>query len=252
MRYRATVAYVGTFFHGWQVQENAPRTVQGTLESALSAVFGEKVRVHAAGRTDAGVHAQGQVAHFDGAALPAAALPAAVNRRLPWDVKIVAAADAPPGFHARSDATGKRYVYRFSREAVIPPREALFLAPLSARADASRMSSEAGAIRGTHDFFPFSTFGTETETTVRTVSRCTVAEDGARLTITIEADGFLRGMARAIAGTLADVARGRLPAGIVEEIFARGSKALVGPKAKPRGLTLEKVFYAFLDNIDPE
>jgi tRNA pseudouridine38-40 synthase len=252
MRYRATVAYVGTFFHGWQVQENAPRTVQGILEGVLSEFFGETLRVHASGRTDAGVHADGQVVHFDAPALPAAPLRSAANRKLPWDVRVLRVEEAPPGFHARSSATGKRYVYRFSREAVIAPRDSLFLAPISPRADASRIARAAESVVGTHDFFPFSTAGTETETTVRTVSACRVREEGPRLTIEVEADGFLRGMARAIAGTLADVGRGRFAPDFVEEIFARRSKALVAPKAKPRGLTLEKVFYPFFDNIGVE
>jgi len=252
MRHRAILAYVGTFFHGWQVQENAPRTVQGTLESALGEVFGENVRVHASGRTDAGVHAEGQVVHFDGPALSGPALRSAVNRKLPWDLRVLETDPAPAGFHARSGATGKRYVYRFSREPVVGPREALFVAPISPRAEAFRMAAAAKSIVGTHDFFPFSTFGTDTETTIRTVTVCSVAEEGPRLAITIEADGFLRGMARSIAGTLAEIGRGRLDPEILGEIFSRGSKALVGPKAKPRGLTLEKVFYPFFDNIGPE
>jgi len=252
MRYRATVAYVGTFFHGWQVQENAPRTVQGTLEAVLSELFPESPRVHASGRTDAGVHADGQVVHFDAAELPAPALRSAANRRLPWDVRILRVEEAPEGFHARSSAAGKRYVYRFSREAVIPPRDALFLTPISARADASRMALAATFVVGTRDFFPFSTSGTETETTIRTVSACRVREEGARLTVEIEADGFLRGMARAVAGTLADVGRGRREPEFMEEIFARRSRALVGTKAKPQGLTLERVFYPFFDNIGSE
>jgi tRNA pseudouridine38-40 synthase len=249
MRYRAVVAYVGTFFHGWQVQENAPRTVQGSFEEGLSAVFGESVRVHASGRTDAGVHADGQVVHFDARPIPSGGLRVSLNRRLPWDLRVLGIEEAPVDFHARSDATGKRYVYRFSRDRVIEPRNTLFVAPISPRAEASRMAAAARAVAGTHDFFPFSTFGTETESTIRTVSLCAVEEAGPRLTIVIEADGFLRGMARAIAGTLSDVSRGRLPIEIVEEIFSRGSKSLVASKARPRGLTLEKVFYPFFDNI---
>ena len=249
MRYRATVAYVGTFFHGWQVQENAARTVQAILEGALAELFGEPVRVHASGRTDAGVHADGQVVHFDASPIPADSVRSAANRRLPWDVRVLRVEEAPAGFHARSSAAGKRYVYRFSREAVIAPKDSLFVAPISPRADASRIARAAEAVAGTHDFFPFSTSGTETETTVRTVTACRVREEGPRLTIEIEADGFLRGMARAIAGTLADVGRGRLDPDFLEEIFARRSRALVAPKAKPRGLTLERVFYPFFDNI---
>ncbi|MGH9443040.1 MAG: tRNA pseudouridine(38-40) synthase TruA [Thermoanaerobaculia bacterium] len=255
MRYRATVAYVGTFFHGWQVQENAPRTVQAVLESALSEVFGEPVRAHASGRTDAGVHADGQIVHFDARALldarPAASLRSAVNRKLPWDVRILRLDEAAAEFHARSSAAGKRYVYRFSREAVLAPRDALFVSPISGRADATRMALAAKEIVGTRDFFPFSTSGTPTETTIRTVTACGVREDGPRLTIEIEADGFLRGMARAIAGALADVGRGRFGPDFIGQIFAARSRALAAPKARPRGLTLERVFYPFFDNIEP-
>ena len=247
MRLRATVSYVGTFFHGWQIQENAPRTVQQTIEGALAETFGRPVRVHASGRTDAGVHADGQVIHFDANAIPLVSLRSAVNRKLPWDVRVLRVDEAPADFHARADAAGKRYVYRFSRESVIAPRDALFTSPLSARADAARMAMAAEALVGIHDFFPFSTAGTETETTVRTITACRVGESGPEVTITLEANGFLRGMARAIAGTLADVGRGRLPPAVIGEIFAAGSKSLVATKAKPRGLTLEKVFYPFFE-----
>ena len=243
MRYRATLAYVGTFFHGWQVQENAARTVQAVLEAALARVFALPVRVHASGRTDAGVHADGQVAHFDAPALPPEGIVSSANVRLPWDVRVLDLAPVSDGFHARSSASGKRYVYRFSRERVIAPREALFRAPLSARADAGRMAAAASRLIGVHDFFPFSTSGTETETTVRELSACEVVERGAEIEIRMTANGFLRGMARAIAGTLADAGRGRIPAERIEAILAAGDKSLVSAKAKPRGLTLDRVFY---------
>jgi len=243
MRYRATIAYVGTFFHGWQVQENAARTVQAVLEGAIGRFLGAPVRLHASGRTDAGVHADGQVAHFDAETFPPDAILSAVNVRLPWDVRLLGVAAAPGDFHARSSASAKRYVYRFSRERVIPPREALFRAPLSPRADAGLMASAASRLAGVRDFFPFSTAGTETETTVRELFACEVAESGPAIEIRMTADGFLRGMARAIAGTLADVGRGRVPPERIDAIFAARDKGLVSAKAKPRGLTLEKVFY---------
>ena len=242
-RYRATIAYVGTFFHGWQIQENAARTVQAVLEGAFGRVLGSPVRLHASGRTDAGVHADAQVAHFDASPFPVDGLLAAVNVRLPWDARILAIAESAADFHARSAAVAKRYVYRFSRERVIAPRDALFWAPLSPRADAARMAEAAGRVAGMRDFFPFSTAGTETETTHRNLFSCEVAESGPRIEIRMTANGFLRGMARAIAGTLADVARGRIPADRIDAIFAENSKSLVPAKAKPRGLTLEKVFY---------
>ena len=243
MRYRATLAYVGTFFHGWQVQENAPRTVQGTVEDALSGLFGSPIRLHASGRTDAGVHADGQVVHFDAAEIEPDGLRERANRHLPWDVKFLDIRSAAPEFHARSDARRKLYVYRFSREQVIPPHDALFVAPISARADAARMARAARLLCGTRDFFPFSTSGTETETTVRTLEACRVAEYGAQITIEMTADGFLRGMARAIAGTLADVARGHSSEELIPRIFSAGDRSLVRPKAKARGLTLRRVFY---------
>lgn len=243
MRYRATLAYVGTFFHGWQVQENAARTVQAVLEAAFERVLGSPVRLHASGRTDAGVHADAQVAHFDASPFPVEGMMSAVNVRLPWDARVLAIAEAADGFHARSGAVAKRYVYRFSRERVIPPREDLFVAPLSARADAARMAEAASRLTGPRDFFPFSTAGTETETTVRNLFSCEVVESGPRIEIRMTADGFLRGMARAIAGTLADAGRGRIPPGRIDAIFAAGDKSLVSAKAKPRGLTLERVFY---------
>jgi len=248
VRFRGTVAYVGTFFHGWQIQDNAARTVQAVVEAALSRILDVPTRAHAAGRTDAGVHADGQVVHFDGETLvPADALLHSVNARLPWDVKFLSLGPAVPSFHARADARAKRYVYRFSREPVIAPREALFWAPLSRGADASRMDRASRRIVGEHDFLGFSTSGTPTKTTVRRVDRCEIREDGARITIAITADGFLRGMARAIAGTLAAIGRGRVAEDLVDEIFAGNDKSLVPAKAKPRGLTLEEVFYETLE-----
>jgi tRNA pseudouridine38-40 synthase len=243
MRYRATLAYVGTFFHGWQVQENAARTVQAVLEATLARVFGVPIRIHASGRTDAGVHADGQVAHFDAPPLPAEGIVSAVNVRLPWDVRVLDLAPVSDAFHARSSASGKRYVYRFSRERVIPPREALFRAPLTPRADAGRMAAAAARLTGLRDFFPFSTSGTPTETTLRELFACEVVEAGPEIEIRMTANGFLRGMARSIAGTLADAGRGRIAPDRIDAIFATSDKALVSSKAKPRGLTLQKVFY---------
>lgn len=243
MRYRATLAYVGTFFHGWQVQENAPRTVQGTVEEVLSGIYSTALRVHASGRTDAGVHADGQVIHFDAAEIDPNGLVERANRHLPWDVRFLEASIAALGFHARSDARRKLYVYRFSRERVISPRDALFVSPVSPKADAGRMARAAKLFCGTHDFFPFSTSGTETETTIRTLASCEIAEEGARITLAMTADGFLRGMARAIAGTLADVAREHVPEELIPRIFASRDRSLVRPKAKARGLTLRRVFY---------
>jgi tRNA pseudouridine38-40 synthase len=244
LRYRATLAYVGTFFHGWQIQENVSRTIQAEVEKALTHLFAAPVRVHASGRTDAGVHAEGQVIHFDASGKSSDEILGAANRFLPWDVRFLDVERADPDFHARNDARAKRYVYRFSRARVIPPARTLFVAPLSRSAEPARMAEGARRLLGTHDFFAFSTSGTETETTVRTMHACEVVEQGSAVDILLTADGFLRGMARAIAGTLADVGRGHVPVDLVGEILESKDRTLVRPKAKARGLTLERVFYA--------
>ena len=152
-RYRATIAYVGTSFHGWQRQKNAPRTVQAVLEDALRDLARAPVRVEGASRTDAGVHADGQVAHFD---LPRRRDPKAVrdaiNGKLPEDVRVLAVEEAAPEFHARFDAGWKEYLYRWSRAEVIAPRDRPFVARISPRADVERLREAARVVPGERDF----------------------------------------------------------------------------------------------------
>jgi tRNA pseudouridine38-40 synthase len=243
LRYRATVAYLGTFFHGWQRQKNASRTVQEVMETALGQFFEEPVAIHAAGRTDAGVHADGQVVHFDARGKPPERIIAGANGILPWDARVLEVGQVRPDFHARFDATRKRYVYRFVRGRWLAPKVALTAARISARADAEAMADGAARLRGRHDFFAFSTNGTPQESTARTLFASEVREEGSGIVLTFEADGFLRGMARAFAGTLSDIARGKYPPSLIDEILGTGDKSLVRPKASARGLTLEAVYY---------
>jgi tRNA pseudouridine38-40 synthase len=243
-RYRATVAYVGTAFHGWQVQKNAPRTVQAVLERALRQLAGERVRVEGAGRTDAGVHAEGQVAHFD---LPRPREPGvirdAVNHRLPGDVRLLDVAEAAPAFHARFDAVWKEYLYRWSRAAVIPPRSAPFVAPISPRADARIMRAAAMRLPGARDFGIFAVRQAGGESSVRTLHAVTVAEDGDEISALFRGDGFLRGMVRSICGVLADAARGSVRPERVTDLLETGDRSLLRPKAEARGLTLVRIHY---------
>jgi tRNA pseudouridine38-40 synthase len=244
VRYRAVIAYVGTRFHGWQIQKNAPRTVQAALEEALGRLARERVRFEGASRTDAGVHADGQVAHFD---LPRRREPRAIrdaaNDALPDDVRVLAVEEADPEFHARFDARWKEYRYRWSRSAVIAPRDAPFVAPISPRADAARMREAARSVVGTRDFRVFAVGPRPDEFTVRTLHAVTIAEDGDALTATFRGDGFLRGMVRSLSGVLADVSRGRVPPDRAEELFATGDRRRLSAKAPARGLTLERVSY---------
>jgi tRNA pseudouridine38-40 synthase len=243
VRYRATLAYVGTDFHGWQIQRNASRTVQAVLEEALGRFDGGAVRAIAAGRTDAGVHADGQVVHFD---LRSPRDPAevrdAVNLLLPRDARLLRAWRAPSEFHARRDALWKDYAYRWSRAQVIPPREAPFVAPLSGRADARLMAAAAEHLPGRRDF---GVFGVQRSSAdgVRTLHSVAIEEKGNEVRALFRGDGFLRGMVRTICGLLADVGRGRFPPDRMREILETGDRSLLAQKAPAQGLTLVKVEY---------
>jgi len=243
-RYRARVAYVGTDFHGWQRQTNAPRTVQAVLERALGGLARASVKVEGAGRTDAGVHADGQVAHFD---LPRELDPRtvreAVNAALPPDVRLLDVARAPESFHARFDARWKEYLYRWSRAEVILPREAPFVAPISPRAQAGRMREAAAALPGRRDFSVFAVRLSKSESGVRTLESVTVEEAGDELRALFRGEGFLRGMVRSIAGVLADAARGKVPASRARELLRTGDRRALSPKAPAKGLTLLRVGY---------
>ncbi|HEY6064780.1 MAG TPA: tRNA pseudouridine(38-40) synthase TruA [Thermoanaerobaculia bacterium] len=242
-RYRAVLAYVGTDFHGWQIQHNAARTVQAILEEALARLDGSPVRALAAGRTDAGVHADGQVVHFDlaGPREPRE-IRDGVNSLLPRDARLLEVARAPAEFHARRDALSKDYLYRWSRAEVIAPREAPFVAPLSRNADARLMAAAAAHLPGRRDFGVFAV-RRPPEDPVRTLQSVRIEEDGDEVRALFRGDGFLRGMVRTICGLLADVGRGRFPPDRMREILVTGNRALLAQKAPASGLTLVKVEY---------
>lgn len=244
MRIRLDVAYLGTNFEGWQVQETlrhgtAPRTVQGILAGALSRVYGVPLRPEGAGRTDSGVHAENQVAHLDlpeGAPrIPPLGLRRALNTRLPEDVRVTTASVAPDDWHARFSAAGKIYRYRLRRGDELPPHAGLIEALAAERLDVDAMRRAAGRLTGRHDFARFSLTGSGPSSTVRTVSRLEIDEEGAVLVFTVAGDGFLRGMVRRLVGTLRDVGRGHVSEA---EVWERP-----GPTAEARGLTLVRVLY---------
>jgi tRNA pseudouridine38-40 synthase len=249
VRIRLDLAYLGTGFEGWQVQDAGrpgppPRTVQGELERALGEIYLGPVRAQGAGRTDAGVHADGQVAHFDepeaGPRVPPHGLLRALNAKLPDDVRVLRAAEAPPGFHARFSAEGKIYEYRLRRGEVLHPHLGLVEALAREPLDVPRMRAAGELLVGTRDFAPFSLTGSPRSSTVRTLRRLEIAEEGSLLVLTLEGDGFLRGMARRLVGTLREVGRGALS--------AEDAPAKPGPTAEARGLTLKRVLYPPADS----
>lgn len=244
MRYRALLAYIGTGFHGWQRQKNAPRTVQSVLEEAIERFAGVPARAVAAGRTDAGVHADGQVVHFDLAGgREAVRLRDGINAHLPGEVRLLDVRMVEEDFDARRDALWKEYLYRWSRAAVIPPRDLPYVAPISNRADASRMREAVLALPGERDFEVFAVRRPKGEPTVRRLHSATIREEGDEIRALFRGDGFLRGMVRSICGVLADVGRGRVPPERIRELLETGDRGLLSPKAPARGLTLVRVHY---------
>jgi tRNA pseudouridine38-40 synthase len=244
VRYRATVAYVGTFFHGWQRQSNADRTVQAVVEKGIHRLAGGSVVVHASGRTDTGVHADGQVIHFD---LHRRWLPQdlrdGVNSFLPWDVRLLDVREAADEFHARRDALWKEYLYRWSRSEVVPPKDSLFVAPIVPRAEPSLMALAVRTLPGDRDFSVFGVRLPRGDSGRRNLHAVAIVESGAEIRALFRGDGFLRGMVRSLCGVLADVARGKVPPERMEELLATGDRKFLSPKAPACGLTLARVAY---------
>jgi tRNA pseudouridine38-40 synthase len=252
-RTRLLVAYDGTDFHGWQRQEppgGAPlRTVQGVLTEAVSEVIRQPADVIGASRTDAGVHARGQVAAFTAPhSVPIERLAAAINARLPQDVCVLDACLAPEGFDPISDATSKCYRYRIAHSARAPDRALLFerrmLWRTWHRLDLARMRDAAARLVGTHDFAAFAQASHGRTSTIRSVHGCSVwAPAPGRITIEIAGNGFLYNMVRIIAGTLVEAGRGQIAPETVTRALHERDRELTGPTLPPQGLCLEWIAY---------
>lgn len=241
---KLTIAYEGTRFVGWQRQA-AGESIQGLIEEALARFEGAPVTVHGAGRTDAGVHALGQVASVElTSAHDAAAMARGLNAQLPGDIRVLRVEDAPAGFHARFRARSKTYRYQLRNALVVSPFERAYVWHVPDLLNLEAMRDAAAMLVGTHDFAAFQSTGSDTSGTVRTMTRSEwmTREDGV-LAYEIEGNGFLRHMVRAIVGTLVEIGRGRRPVSSIEALLAGGSRAAAGATAPPRGLFLVRVDY---------
>lgn len=239
--FRLTVAYDGTDFRGWQRQPGE-RTVQGVLEEALAALLGAPVAVRGAGRTDAGVHARGQVASFAAATtLPAAALPRALAPRLPRDLRVVAAAEAAPDFDARRSATARRYSYRLLRRE--DPLLERFAWRPRAWPEAAALRAATRPLEGRHDCSSFRSTGSSDTRPECDVSRAAWGEWEGGLLLDVAADHFLYHMVRTIVGTALAAAAAADPAGAMRAVLEARDRAVAGPTAPAHGLCLEEVSY---------
>jgi tRNA pseudouridine38-40 synthase len=249
MVYRLIVSYRGTAYAGWQRQANA-RTVQEVLEEALARLLGQPVAHVAlvgASRTDAGVHARGQAAHLELAIpFPPRGLVHGTNHLLPDDVRVLAADLMPAGFHARKCAACKEYSYRLSRAAVLSPLDAPFAVRVDPRLDLARLAAAAACLPGRHDFSAFAAAGGSHTDPRREIFSARWEEgspEGEELLFRIAGEGFLRGMVRALVGTMIEVGLGKRSPEAFAGLLAGRSREVAGPTAPAHGLVLERVVY---------
>ena len=260
-----TISYDGTRYAGWQRQLNG-LAVQQCVEDALFTLTGERITITGASRTDAGVHALGQCAHFDTASrIPADRFPYALNTCLPRDIRVLAGAQAAEGFHARFDAKGKQYAYRIHNA---PHASALYrdmTVHVPVALNVAAMRQALPQLLGTHNFAAFQASGGTAKTTVRALYAATLTQsadacaaagfkqsatsamqpdDCGELTLTVYGNAFLYNMVRIIAGTLIEIGKGKLPVSCFTQALATGNRLLLGPTAPACGLTLQRVFYA--------
>lgn len=246
------LSYDGSAYHGWQTQKNG-RTVQETLEAALSQVCGHRVKAVGCGRTDAGVHARHYCANFRTVCgIPADRIPFAVNVRLPRDVAVREAWDGPASFNAIGSCVKKEYVYRILNAPIREPFLQNRVCFYPQKLDLDQMRRAAAAFEGTHDFRAVRSVGTETKTTVRTVYHCRINRSGNLITVSICADGFLYNMCRAIVGTLVYASYGKLQPEEIPELLEKGDRRLTGPTMPPQGLYMNQIWYPDFQLGDPD
>ncbi|MGH9768227.1 MAG: tRNA pseudouridine(38-40) synthase TruA [Blastocatellia bacterium] len=251
MKYRITLAYDGADYFGWQMQLSQP-TIQGVLNAALEKFEGAPVTTHAAGRTDAGVHAEGQVVSFNLSGnlsgrltreWEGGELRRALNGNLPPEIRALDAAPADEEFHARIDAKGKTYRYQIFLAEVMSPFLVRYAWHHPYPLDVERLTEESKALLGMRDFTAFTVADCEAKTFTRTITEIRIEREGDLLKLFFTGDGFLRYQVRTMVGALVESNRGRLKASSISELIQSKDRTLTGAPAPARGLTLMKVEY---------
>lgn len=243
-RVRLIVAYDGTNYHGWQVQKNGI-TIESELNRCLSELLQEPIEVIGASRTDAGVHALGNVAVFDTQArMPAEKISYALNQRLPEDIRIQRSEEVDADWHPRHCDSRKTYEYRIYRGEFAMPVKRLYSLFVYQKLDVEKMQEAARYFVGEHDFKSFCQVGAQVETTVRTIYDVNVYEEGTDVVIRVTGNGFLYNMVRIMAGTLIEVGKGKREPREIQEMIVAKNREAAGPTAPAHGLMLVK--YEFL------
>ena len=236
--------YDGTRYDGWQKQGNTGNTIQAKLEQVLERMTGKVVEIHGSGRTDAGVHAVGQVAnaHLE-TDKKVTEIKDYMNQYLPEDIRVLEAEEVQPRFHSRLNATGKIYAYYLDMEEKTSVFDRRYVYGLGQTLDVQAMKKAAGQLQGTRDFKSFSTGKTGKKSTVRTIWEIRILQEGTRLTIEYYGNGFLYNMVRILTGTLIEVGQGKRKPESMEQILEAKDRAAAGFTAPARGLFLKSVFY---------
>ncbi len=243
--FKLVLRYDGASYHGWQLQRDA-RTIQGVLEEAIERVLGKKARVHASGRTDTGVHAQGQVVHFKAETeVSPDELKARLNETLPVDIRVLSAEEVPLSFHSRYDAVTKVYRYSILNCRVPGRHSATSVYVFVPGLDVEKMRRAANSLVGTHDFLAFGVNpGRKVDDPTRTIKKIELTQEGHYIFIDVEADGFLYKMVRSIVGTLIKVGVGKIEPEEVRTILESRDRCRAGATVPAHGLCLVEVKYA--------
>ncbi|MFQ5929371.1 MAG: tRNA pseudouridine(38-40) synthase TruA [Acidobacteriota bacterium] len=242
-KYKVFLQYAGTRYAGWQIQKNQ-KTVQGKLRDALYKLSGEVVSVVGSGRTDSGVHATEQVAHFIlSEEIPREKLFRALNGILPWDIRVTRIHLAPRNFHAQKDALKKRYEYRICSGPALPPFLHGYVYHFPRPLDVKAMQEAAQQICGCHDFSAFAAAATKVKDRTRSVFLSRIRKRAQQITYLVEANGFLHHMVRNIVGTLVEIGLGKRQPNDIVKILDSKDRRMAGPTAPPHGLYLTKVWY---------
>lgn len=243
--FKIIIQYEGTRYQGWQKQGSTQNTLQGKFEALLSKIAGEPVEIAASGRTDAGVHAYGQVANFHmETGMSPQELMANMNRYLPEDVAVISCEEVPLRFHSRLNAKGKTYCYRILNSPVPHVFDRKFVWQVPEHLDEEAMKKAAAFLVGTHDFASFTSAKKGKKSTIRTITAIELVREGEELKLSFTGDGFLFHMVRILVGTLVEVGLSGRKASDMERILEAGDRQKAGPLAPAQGLSLMEVYYS--------